>query len=299
MGLPAGKRFVIRNVFGTWGLVDSVLVVRARTAASVNKTVNLEWPVSCSDSGSEDMEVDVPVVEPSGAFAVPKATRQSGVLIRDGAAVGVLQVKVGRESKGESKVSVSVIGLDGKKCTAKAVKVPTGDISTATFEVKNFGRLTLTFGANGFSGSLDDGAVATSVAGTASVIAGAATFVAGDLSSLAGVLTDYLPAGEKVTRTEKKWKVEAKAGKLKYVKPNAKKRIAGGLQATGSNIAGLKLTYAAKTQTFKGSFKVWTFDTSKNKLKSVSAKVTGIVVNGTGYGVVTVKKTVIGEIVVK
>ena len=298
MGLPAGKRFVIRNVFGTWGLVDLVAVVRARTAASVNKTVSLEWPISCSDPGSEIMEVDVPVVEPSGAFAVPKATTQSGVLIRDGAAVGVLQVKVGKESKGESKVSVTVIGLDGKKYTAKAVKVPTGDISTATFEVKNLGKLTLTFGANGFSGTLD-GAVVTSVAGRSATTAGAATFVADDLSSLPGVLTDYLPADEKVTRTEKKWKVEAKAGKLKYVKPNEKKRIAGGLQATGSNIAGLKLTYAVKTQTFKGSFKVWTFDESKNKLKSVSAKVTGIVVNGTGYGVVTVKKAVIGELTVK
>ena len=298
MGLPAGKRFVIRNVFGTWGLVDLVAVVRARTAASVNKTVSLEWPISCSDPGSEIMEVDVPVVEPSGAFAVPKATTQSGVLIRDGAAVGVLQVKVGKESKGESKVSVTVIGLDGKKYTAKAVKVPTGDISTATFEVKNLGKLTLTFGANGFSGTLD-GAVATSVAGRSATTAGAATFVADDLSSLPGVLTDYLPADEKVTRTEKKWKVEAKAGKLKYVKPNEKKKIAGGLQATGLNIAGLKLTYAVKTQTFKGSFKVWTFDESKNKLKSVSAKVTGIVVNGTGYGVVTVKKAVIGELTVK
>ena len=44
---------------------------------------------------------------------------------------------------------------------------------------------------------------------------------------------------------------------------------------------------------------MWTFDSAKKKLKSVSAKVTGVVVNGTGYGEVVVKKTVIGEIVVK
>ena len=61
----------------------------------------------------------------------------------------------------------------------------------------------------------------------------------------------------------------------------------------------MKLTYAAKTQTFKGSFKVWTFDPAKNKLKSVLAKVTGVVVNGAGYGEVVVKKAKIGELTVR
>ena len=242
--------------------------------------------------------VDVPVVQPAGAFAAEKARTDNGVLIQDGAAVGILQVKVGKESKGESKVSVTVIGLDGKKYTSKAVKVRIGGTETQTFEVKKLGTLTLTFGANGFSGSLN-GAVATSVDATSATTDGAATFAAGDLSSLAGVLTDYLPKGEAVSRSAKKWAVVAKAGKLKYVKPNAKKNIAGGLEAKGSNIAGLKLTYAPKTQTFKGSFKVWTFDSAKNKLKSVSAKVTGVVVNGAGYGQVMVKKDVIGELTVR
>ena len=207
-------------------------------------------------------------VQPAGAFEAPKATTVSGVLLQGGEPFGVLQAKVGKVSKkGESKVSVTVIGLDGKKYTAKAVKVPVGGTPEVQFEVKKLGTLTLTFGANGFSGSLN-GAVATSVEGKSATIDGAATFAAGDLSSLSGVLAKYLPTGEVVTRTEKKWTVKAKAGKLKYVKPNEKKNIAGGLQATGSNIAGLKLTYAAKTQTFKGSFKVWTFDEAKKKLKS-------------------------------
>ena len=246
----------------------------------------------------DPMAVDVPVAEPAGSFAVPKADVLNGVLVKDGAAFGVLQVKVGKESKGESKVSVTVIGLDGKKYTSKAEKVPTGGTATQTFEVKKLGTLTLAFGANGFSGSLN-GAVVTSVDATAAVADGKATFAAGDLSSLPGVLTKYLPADELVTRTEKKWAVRVKAGKLKYVKPNEKKNIAGGLEATGSNIAGLKLTYTPKTQTFKGSFKVWTFDEAKKKLKSVSAKVTGVVVNGNGYGEVVVKKAKIGELTVK
>ena len=44
---------------------------------------------------------------------------------------------------------------------------------------------------------------------------------------------------------------------------------------------------------------MWTFDEAKKKLKSVSAKVTGVVVNGAGYGQAVVKKAVIGELVVK
>ena len=243
-------------------------------------------------------ETSIPFVTPSGAFAAAKARTDPGVLTQNGVAVGVLQVKVGKaSSKGESKVSVTVIGVDGKKYTAKAVKIQTGGTPTQTFEVKKFGTLTLTFGANGFSGTLN-GATVTSVDAVAATTPGKATFGEADFSSLPGVLTDYLPKDETVTRTDKKWTV-AKAGKLKYVKPNAKKNVAGGLQATGTNIAGLKLTYAAKTQTFKGSFKIWTFDPAKNKLKSVSAKVTGVVVNGTGYGEVTVKKLKIGELTVQ
>ena len=44
---------------------------------------------------------------------------------------------------------------------------------------------------------------------------------------------------------------------------------------------------------------MWTFDSAKKKLKSVSAKVTGVVVNGNGYGEVMVKKDVIGTLTVK
>lgn len=243
--------------------------------------------------------VPAPVVAPSGAFTAAKARTDNGVLTQGGAAVGVLQVKVGKTSKkNESKVSVSVIGIDGKKYTAKAKSVPVGGTPTQTFEVKKLGTLTLTFGANGFSGSLN-GMTATSVSGTSAKTTGHATFAATNLSSLKGVLTEYLPNDEPVSRTEKKWKAVNKAGKLKYIKPNAKKGVAGGLQATGKNLSALKLTYTAKKQTFKGSFKVWTFDSSKNKLKAVSAKVTGVVVNGKGYGQVVVKKAVIGEFAVR
>lgn len=235
----------------------------------------------------------------AGGFDPKKATVLNGVYLEGESVRGVLQVKVGKASKkGESKVSVTVIGLDGKKYTSKSVKVPTGGTSTQTFEVKTLGSLTLTFGENGFSGTLNGGTV-VQTEGRFATTRGHATFTASDLTALSGAVATYFPTDEAVSRTEKKWAVVAKAGKLKYVVLNKNDGIAGTLAPTGSNIAGLKLTYAPKTQTFKGSFKVWTFDSAKNKLKSVSAKVTGVVVDGVGYGQVTVKKDVIGELTVR
>ena len=53
--------------------------------------------------------------------------------------------------------------------------------------------------------------------------------------------------------------------------------------------SGLKLTFTAKTGLFKGSFKVYAID-AKGKLKSFSATVNGVVVDGLGYGTATIKK---------
>ena len=307
MGLPAEYRFRILNIFGTWGVIDSVAGVHAKTGVTLNRTTNMDWPISCSETSGDtaanvpdaDVSVDVPIFTPTGSFDALRASTINGVVIQDGVARGVLQVKVGKASKaGESKVSVSMIGIDGRKYASKAVKVPVGGTPTASFEVKKQGMLTLTFGADGFRGTLN-GATVTSVEGTPAQGDGKADFAATDLSSLAGALTDYLPKDETVVRSEKKWTVAAKAGKLKYVKPNAAKGIAGGLRATGANISGLKLTYTPRTQTLKGSFKVWTFDVAKGRLKAVSAKITGIVVNGTGLGEATVKKAVIGRLTVR
>ena len=234
----------------------------------------------------------------AGGFNPKKATVLNGAYLEGESVRGVLQVKVGKASRNASKVSVTVIGLDGKKYTSKAVKVSTGGTQTQTFEMKKLGSLTLTFGENGFSGTLNGGTV-VQTEGRFATTRGHATFTATDLTALPGAVATYFPTDETVSRTEKKWAVVAKAGKLKYVILNKNDGLAGTLAPTGSNIAGLKLTYAPKAQTFKGSFKVWLLDESKGKLKSASVKVTGVVVDGTGYGEVTYKKGVIGELTVR
>ena len=236
----------------------------------------------------------VDLVAPTVPFAAPAAVTMSGaVLSADGQSVaGVVQLKVGKEKKGESKVSLTLIGKDGRKYAAKAVNVPVGaGLREVTFDVKGYGPLTLTLGADGFIGRTD-GVLVAAVDDEPPTGPAAVELGLDEKLPVEDVLTDYLPKDVKVQRTAKKWTLP-KAGKLKYDKKS------GELVATGDNIAGLKLTYAPKTQTVKGSFKIWTFDAAKQKLKSVSASVTGVVVGGVAYCDVSVKKQKIGELTVK
>ena len=93
------------------------------------------------------------------------------------------------------------------------------------------------------------------------------------------VIGELLPDGEPVGGGAR-WSV-AKAGKVVF-------DGATGAVVHGDNPSGLKLSYAAKTGAFKGSFKVHVI--SANKLKKISATVTGTVVGGVGYGTALVGK---------
>lgn len=243
---------------------------------------------------------DEPVPPAPGPGGDPLPSAMSGaVLAADGSVAGVVQLKIGKASKqGLCKVSVTVIGRDGKKFTSKAVNVPAVGQQETVFDVKNFGQMTLSpLNADGFAGTVGELTVVSTDDEPATGSAEVALELDEDLP-VADVLTEYLPTDITVERTAKKWTLP-KTGKLKYVKANPKKGIEAHLEATGENIAGLKLTYTAKTQTVKGSFKIWTFDAAKGKLKSVSVNVTGIVVDGVGYCDVTYKKQKIGELTVQ
>ena len=92
----------------------------------------------------------------------------------------------------------------------------------------------------------------------------------------------YLPDGVPVTGGAK-WKLP-KAGKVQLAKD-------GTVDAAkaGENPSALKLTYKAKDGSFKGSFKAYA-DVG-GKPKGTTVKVTGVLVNGVGYGAATVKKS--------
>ena len=90
----------------------------------------------------------------------------------------------------------------------------------------------------------------------------------------------YLPNGVAVGGGAK-WTLP-KAGEMQLAKD-------GTVDAAklGENPSALKLTYKAKDGTFKGSFKA--YSDANGKPKGATVKVTGVLVNGTGYGAVTVK----------
>lgn len=103
-----------------------------------------------------------------------------------------------------------------------------------------------------------------------------------------GALLEHLPNGEGVTAAGKKWVVAggAKAAKVKYDKKTglisvqpAKK---GGEVA---NVANLKLKYTSKDGSFNGSFKIYSVE--NKKLKTYTFKVSGVLIDGVGYGVAT------------
>ena len=80
-----------------------------------------------------------------------------------------------------------------------------------------------------------------------------------------------------------KWKLP-KAGKVVFTKDKSDLDV---LQF-GKNPSGLKLSYTAKTGTFKGSFALYR-ELKPGTLKKVTVAVNGTVVSGTGYGSAVIK----------
>ena len=92
----------------------------------------------------------------------------------------------------------------------------------------------------------------------------------------------YLPDGVAVGGGAK-WTLP-KAGSVAYAKGTTTVDEA----KAGENPSGLKLTYKAKDGTFKGSFKA--YSDVNGKPKATKVNVTGVLVDGVGYGAATIKK---------
>ena len=115
-----------------------------------------------------------------------------------------------------------------------------------------------------------------------------------------GTVQDLLPQYEPVAVANGKWAF-AKAATVKWGTPKNEilapevydeasgKGLLVDTTKGKTNLSGLKLTYTPKAGTFKGSFKVYAVQ--NGKLKKYTAKVAGLVVNGTGYGTATVNGT--------
>ncbi len=104
-----------------------------------------------------------------------------------------------------------------------------------------------------------------------------------ELWKQAGVLADYLPDGTPITLNMARWTLP-KAGKVAYLRGTTE------IDASklGENPSGLKLTYKAKDGSFKGSFKAYA--AADGKLKKLTVNVTGVMIDGKGYGSASIKK---------
>ena len=97
----------------------------------------------------------------------------------------------------------------------------------------------------------------------------------------ATVLSEFLPKAVAAAFNGRKFTV-AKANKIKVDKSGAATRT-----GETDNDSGLKLTYTAKTGSFKGSFTVYTL--ANGRLKKVKANVNGTFAGGVGYGTAVIK----------
>ena len=227
---------------------------------------------------------------PSGSRKLKVATTVSGcVMDASNDVVGRVELKLGKGGAAGSRVAGSVTVFGGKKYT---LQTSMADLSSGTADVdltvKRLGTMSLRLKLDedgrkvSFAGSLEDG-YAVSSAGAGKAPRGKVFFhLSEGIGSEIGGATvnrDLLPEGAAVSVSGQKWVCES---------PAKVKLVAGEWSVTGGpNKAGLKLSYTAKTGTFKGGFTVYAQDGAR--MKKLKATVAGMVVGGAGYGVVTVK----------
>ena len=252
----------------------------------------------------------IEVKDITAPYAAPKAVTLPGAVYDGNAVVGIVELKLGKvnDKKGTGKVSGSFTGLDGKKIALKAATVNGIDgtaPATVLMEVKNVGTMTVTIGGSQFAGSLGGQHVQSGAVGGDWAKATATVGVdAGDVSMFAGrVLSKYLPNDEQATVNGGKWSFK-KAASVKWAKPKGdaprsefydettEKDLIVDTSKDKTNLSGLKLSYTPKKGTFKGKFTLYALEGAgkATKLKKYSITVTGVVVDGVGYGSATLKK---------
>ena len=288
---------------------DDVTYYAHWTEESVDPDPVDPGPVTPDPVNPDPVNPDVPcyvsldagaIVEP---YSAPKAVKLRGAAYSGCDVVGIVELKLGKVNakKQKSKVSGSFIGLDGKKCTIKAMTVTGVDGTapvTVSLVVKKVGTMTVSIGGERFAGSLGAWHVQSADVGGNWTQSGSTVSVGIDgLSAFAGtVLADLLPNDVPVTAAGGKWKF-AKAAGVKWAKPKKGAALPEIYDAAsgkgllvnvskGSNLSAMKLAYTPKKGTFKGSFKVYALDGAgkATKLKKYTVKVSGVVADGVGYG---------------
>ncbi|MBP5285321.1 MAG: hypothetical protein ILO34_04350, partial [Kiritimatiellae bacterium] len=173
---------------------------------------------------------------------------------------------------------------------------------TVSHDIKGHGKMNVSIGGDWFAGSIGDWHVQSADVGGNWTKDGAKVYVTAT-GLPAGTIEELLPAGEPVIPKGGKWSF-AKAAGVKWAKDKATKAYALTVDTSKckTNLSALKLTYTPKKGTFKGSFKMYSLEGEgkKTKLKKYTVSVTGMVVDGIGYGSASVKKpSIVCPVIIK
>lgn len=221
-------------------------------------------------------------------------------------AVGIVELKFGRANirKNAGRVSGAVTLLDGKRYAIRSQQVAVDGTVPLSLEVKNVGTMVVAINGEQFSGTLGSWRVQSANVGGDWKSSSATVFVeTGDLSAISGtVLDSLLPKGEKGTSSSSRWTF-AKAASVRWAKPKvgvkpvvldseSGKGLIVDTSRDKTNLSGIRLTYSDTSGTFKGSFRIYALEGSgkSTKLKKYTVKVSGVVVNGVGYGSATCRR---------
>lgn len=267
---------------------------------------DVDWPKLFKDYDVYRDSDEVSLAFESGKFAnkFKKAETVSGILYdSEEMAAGTVQVKASKRSKNDT-VSISAtvkLFETGKKYSAKATLAADGDSKTLALN-NPIGKMQFVLAADGYfslgneaysmkggviGGELDAESLSFSMDGSVDEV---------DLGDDWCPLSEAGPDGAEITvKKGVKWDC-GKAASIKYKKD----RDSGMYELTGlddekkPNLSALKLSYSYKTGEFKGSFKLYASnecsDSDKPKLKAYTVSVSGIVIDGVGYGTAVLKK---------
>ena len=252
-----------------------------------------------------------------GAVAIPvewqKARTLKGVYEKEcwGAVSGFAQVKCGKANKnGIAKVSLTITPFSGRKITYNAVSVDVTKTTDGGVEVLwprrsgAFPYRVLVHGNSFYGGAITKFACEVDVVRSAQVGGGLQngrkwfSLYVDEMPSLGAgwYVMDYLlPYEVALTVTGGK---KLDAGKVPSVKLARFREdgetwyeLSGIYDEAKPNVSGLKISYTPNTGMFKGSFKVYAVNEegATPKLKKFTVNVTGVVVDGVGFGQAVMK----------
>ncbi|MBQ6914196.1 MAG: thioredoxin family protein [Kiritimatiellae bacterium] len=242
-------------------------------------------------SGGGDTPTPQPVKPSAAEFFNSAKTTLFAIFDDAGAFAGQVQVKTGKANTRTHKARISATAqlLDSTSTVRFGTKQ--FDVTTATTYdlTSRSGSLTLAVDGSNLVGAF------TSAGKTYQLVTGVK--IGGNMPTANSVFalqdppkayrdyeifTEWLPVNQGFS-SGSRWAFPKK-GTAKY------DRKTGAFINTGAetNASGLKLTYTASTGAFKGTFLIY-YKSSATRLGKLTAKVSGYVVDGVGYGVATVR----------